>query len=158
FLSGHASHVHVLVRSDGLAASMSDYLVQRIDQSSRITLHPFTEVTELKGDRTLRKIIWNNSQTGESEEKDIGNIFVMIGAVPNTSWMGDCVDLDKKGFVLTGPDIADKHPKSPFSTSVDGIFAVGDVRSGSVKRVASGVGEGSVCVSAIHGYLADNAQ
>ncbi|MEM7636170.1 MAG: FAD-dependent oxidoreductase [Pseudomonadota bacterium] len=156
FLSGHASHVHVLVRSEGLAASMSDYLVQRIEQSSRITLHPFTEVTELKGDRSLRKIVWKNSQTGESEEKDIGNIFVMIGAVPNTAWMGDCVDLDKKGFVLAGLDIADRQPKSPFSTSVDGIFAVGDVRSGSVKRVASGVGEGSVCVSAIHGYLADN--
>lgn len=156
FLSGHASHVHVLVRSEGLAASMSDYLVQRIEQSSRITLHPFTEVTELKGDRSLRKIVWKNSQTGQTEEKNIGNIFVMIGAVPNTSWMGDCLDLDQRGFVLTGPDATDGQAKSPFSTSEDGIFAVGDVRSGSVKRVASGVGEGSVCISAIHGYLADN--
>ncbi len=80
----------------------------------------------------------------------------MIGAVPNTSWIGDCVELDEKGFVLTGADAADGQADSPFSTSQPGVFAVGDVRAGSVKRVASGVGEGSVCVSAIHAYLAEN--
>ncbi|RMB00676.1 FAD-dependent oxidoreductase [Eilatimonas milleporae] len=153
FLSGHARHVHILVRGDGLAASMSDYLVQRIDQSRRITLHCNAELTRLEGDRMLRRATWTDRRTGENVTKDISNIFVMIGAVPNTAWMGDCVDLDDKGFVLTGAGVC-KESASPFQTSVPGIFAVGDVRSGSVKRVASGVGEGSVCISAVHAYLA----
>ncbi len=153
FLSGFAKHVHVLVRSDGLAASMSDYLVQRIEQSSRITLHTHTEITELKGDRLLRQVVWKNSKTGETETKDIGNVFVMIGAVPNTDWMQDCVALDDKGFVVTGMPHERGQSPQPFDTSVAGIFAVGDVRSGSVKRVASGVGEGSVAISSVHRFL-----
>ncbi|EFL88245.1 FAD-dependent oxidoreductase [Ahrensia sp. R2A130] len=153
FLSGFASHVHVLVRGNGLADTMSDYLVQRIDQSSRITLHSHTEITALDGGRMLEQVTWKNSKTGESEIKEMGNVFVMIGAVPNTGWLGDCVELDERGFVLSGPK-ARKDADTPFDTSVSGVYAVGDVRSGSVKRVASGVGEGSVCISSVHQYLA----
>ncbi|MEL7253698.1 MAG: FAD-dependent oxidoreductase [Pseudomonadota bacterium] len=152
FLSSHARHVHVLIRGDSLAASMSDYLVQRIDQSPRITLHRNTELTALRGERKLEAVTWKNRITRETETKAISNIFVMIGAIPNTRWLGDLVETDKQGFVLTGAATGAGAP-SPFETSVSGIFAVGDVRSGSVKRVASGVGEGSVCVSDIHRYL-----
>ncbi|MGF1514228.1 MAG: FAD-dependent oxidoreductase [Elainellaceae cyanobacterium] len=166
FLSRSAAHVHVLVRSSGLAASMSDYLVSRIEQSSRITLHTNAELTALHGDRVLREVTWTNRESGQETRKEIGNVFVMIGAVPNTAWMDRCVLLDDRGFVLTGAGavpgagsaIADTlrgapREVSPFETSVPGIFAVGDVRSGSVKRVASGVGEGSVCISTVHAYL-----
>ncbi|MEO0459870.1 MAG: FAD-dependent oxidoreductase [Myxococcota bacterium] len=149
FLSNHAKHVHVLVRGPGLASSMSDYLVQRIEDSNRITLHTHCELIELHGERALKSAMWRDRQTQETTTLDISNIFVMIGAIPNTKWLGDCVELDDNGFVVTGRD-----GSSPFQTSVEGIFAVGDVRSGSVKRVASGVGEGSVCVSSVHRYLA----
>ncbi|MCQ8184492.1 FAD-dependent oxidoreductase [Parvularcula maris] len=158
FLSRHASHVHVLVRSDGLAASMSDYLVSRIEQSSRITLHTETELTALSGRRMLEEVTWRNRTSGEQETKAIGNVFVMIGAVPNTEWLGDCLELDERGFVRTGAAVSPRGDEAgPFDTSEPGIFAVGDVRSGSVKRVASGVGEGSVCISAVHAYLQDSA-
>lgn len=166
FLSRSAAHVHVLIRSDGLAASMSDYLVTRIEQSSRITLHANTEMSALHGDRILREVTWRNRESGEETRKEIGNVFVMIGAVPNTAWMDGCIQLDNRGFVLTGAGVvpepdsatADTPHKeirevSPFETSAPGIFAVGDVRSGSVKRVASSVGEGSVCISTVHTYL-----
>ncbi len=155
FLSGHAKHVHVLVRSDGLAASMSDYLVRRIDQSSRITLHTKTAIEALQGERLLDRVVWKHRDSGDTSTRDIHNVFVMIGAVPNTKWLGDCVALDERGFVLTGEAAEKGKAASPFATSTDGIFAVGDVRSGSVKRVASGVGEGSVCISSVHEYLAD---
>ncbi|WP_299631881.1 FAD-dependent oxidoreductase [uncultured Roseobacter sp.] len=152
FLARHANHVHILVRGDGIADSMSNYLVNRIDQSSRITLHTHTELSALQGDRMLEQLTFRNRQTGDEEVKDVSNLFVMIGAIPNTGWMGDCVALDDKGFVLTGHD-AKADSTSPFATSISGIFAVGDIRSGSVKRVASGVGEGSVCISHVHEYL-----
>ena len=169
FLSRFANHVHVLVRGEGLASTMSDYLVSRIEQSDRITLHPFSEVTELHGDSALRSIVWHNSETGEDTQKPVGNMFVMIGAVPNTGWLGDCVRLDERGFVLSGLAAIDpqehrgmngERPAEPsiFGTSRPGIFVVGDMRSGSVKRVASGVGEGSVCISAVHAYLDELAQ
>ncbi len=153
FLSGHAAHVHLLVRGSGLAATMSDYLIQRIENSARITLRPFTEITELVGTTSLDRVTWRNRQTGEAETRRIGNIFVMIGAEPNTDWLRGCVDLDSRGFVRTGADGEGKALASPFATTVPGIYAVGDVRSGSVKRVASGVGEGSVVVQAIHAFL-----
>ena len=166
FLSRSASHVHVLVRSDGLAASMSDYLVTRIEQSKRITLHTHSELSTLDGDRVLREVTWKNNKTGEETHKQVGGLFIMIGAAPNTEWMDDCVQLDENGFVLTGTGISDSSDNEiadslnampreglPFETSVPGVFAVGDVRSGSVKRVASSVGEGSVCISAVHTYL-----
>ncbi|MEO0370190.1 MAG: FAD-dependent oxidoreductase [Pseudomonadota bacterium] len=152
FLSSHARHVHVLIRGDSLADSMSDYLIRRIDQSSRITLHRNTELTKLHGDRKLKEVTWENRATQESETRPISNIFVMIGAVPNTGWLGDLVEKDQRGFIVTGTSTI-TGASLPFGTSVEGIFAVGDVRSGSVKRVASGVGEGSVCVSDIHRFL-----
>jgi thioredoxin reductase (NADPH) len=155
FLSQHARHVHMLVRSEGLAATMSDYLIQRIEASPKITLHSHTEITALDGDPFLERVTWTHRNTGESETRDIGNVFVMIGAVPNTAWLDGCVALDRGGFVITGRDGEGMALPSPYATEKPGIFAVGDVRSGSTKRVASGVGEGSVVVSAVHTYLAD---
>lgn len=154
FLSRTVGHVHILVRGEGLAATMSDYLVQRIEQSPKITLHARTEITALDGDKYLRRVTWTNRDTGASEKKDIGNLFVMIGAEPNTDWVADCLELDAKGFVRTGHAADGVSAVSPYATSRPGVFAIGDVRSGSVKRVASSVGEGSVVVSSIHQYLA----
>ena len=153
FLSSTAAHVHVLVRGSGLAATMSDYLVQRIESSPKITLHSHTEVTALVGDTTLREVTWTNRETGESKTRPIGNLFVMIGAEPNTEWLNGCLELDQRGFVVTGHDAGGRPLASPFATTIDGIYAVGDVRSGSTKRVASSVGEGSVVVQAIHRFL-----
>lgn len=147
FLARHAAHVHVLVRGPGLAATMSRYLIDRIEASEQITLHPFTEVTALEGDRVLTGLAWTNRNTGATEHRRVGALFVMIGAEPNTGWLEGCVDLDGGGFVQTGSGA------TYFCSSARGVFAVGDVRAGSVKRVASGVGEGSVVVSAIHRYL-----
>jgi thioredoxin reductase (NADPH) len=154
YLSGHAAHVHLLVRGKGLVATMSDYLIQRITGSSRITLRPFTEIVALEGEGALRHVTWRNRQDGTTERRAIANVFVMIGAQPNTDWLRGCVELDKGGFVRTGVDAEGRALASPFVTSVPGVYAVGDVRSGSVKRVASGVGEGSVVVQAIHAFLA----
>ncbi len=156
YLSGHASHVHVLVRGESLGASMSDYLVQRIDSSSRITLHTFTSLVELHGERLLERVTWESSATHQRETREVGNVFVMIGAVPNSDWLGGCVETDGRGFVRTGADVEGHAPSSPFETSVPGVFAVGDVRSGSVKRVASGVGEGSVAIQSVHRWLAED--
>jgi thioredoxin reductase (NADPH) len=153
FLSRTVRHVHIVVRGEGLAATMSDYLVQRIESSPRITLHPFTEVTALEGEHDLREVTLTNRQSGESRAYPISNLFLMIGAEPNTDWLGGCLTLDAKGFIETGKDADGKALGSPFATTKPGIFAVGDVRSGSVKRVASGVGEGSVVVQAIHQFL-----
>ncbi len=163
FLSRHAAHVHILVRGTGLAASMSDYLVGRIEASDRITLHTETEVTALKGGRHLEQVEWTDRRTGAVERRDIHNVFLLLGAVPNTGWLAGCgVALDERGFVQVGaeagPDAADpvwsgRRPHV-LETSRPGIFAVGDVRAGSVKRVASAVGEGSVVVSSVHQVLA----
>jgi len=147
YLSRTAAHVHVLVRGPGLAATMSDYLVQRIDRSPKITLHTATEITALDGGDRLRTVTWTNRETGASEAKAIGNIFLMIGAVPNTDWLDGCLGLDDKKFVVTGDS------GSPYATSQPGMWAVGDVRAGSVKRVASGVGEGSVVIADVHRFL-----
>jgi thioredoxin reductase (NADPH) len=153
FLSRTAAHVHVLVRASGLAATMSDYLVQRIRQSPKITLHAKTEITALEGDDRLRKVTWTSRDTGESETRSISNVFVMIGAAPNTDWLDGCLALDAKGFIQTGKDADGTTLASPYATTRPGIFAVGDVRSGSVKRVASVVGEGSVVIQAVHQFL-----
>ncbi|MEM8750638.1 MAG: FAD-dependent oxidoreductase [Pseudomonadota bacterium] len=157
FLSGYAKHVHILIRREGLEATMSDYLVRRIHQSTKISLHPNSELSSLQGDRVLETVSWTNNQTNAVTEKPITNVFVMIGAVPNTAWLGDCVELDNRGFIVTGSNVQQGTSAPPFQSSIPGIYAVGDVRSGSIKRVASGVGEGSVCVSGIHAYLAENA-
>ena len=163
FLSRHAAHVHILVRGEGLAASMSDYLVGRIEASDRITLHTHTEIAALSGERHLERVHWVNRRTGETQERTISNVFLMLGAVPNTDWLRDCgMALDRGGFVRVGADAgADAEDarwagRGPhvLETNLPGIFAVGDVRAGSVKRVASAVGEGSVVVSSVHQVLA----
>ena len=157
FLSRSASHVHMLVRGHSLATSMSAYLIRRLESSSQVTLHYSTEISALQGEPFLDKVVWRNRETGEQSTHKIGNIFVMIGAVPNSDWLAGCLELDARGFVVTGAAQAGAHgaAASQFATNRPGIYAVGDVRSGSVKRVASGVGEGSVVVSTIHQYLAD---
>ncbi len=117
FLAQHARHVHVLVRSSGLAASMSDYLIGRINSSSRITLHTRTEIVALAGNRSLEVVTWKNLQTGETETRPIRRVFLMLGAVPNTDWLRGCIEMDEKGFILTGaaveaaPDWALKRPR-----------------------------------------------
>lgn len=159
FLSQHADHVHMLVRGPELAASMSDYLVGRIHASPRITLYQNTELFEIDGDEAMQSAAWRHRETGEVTRACVAHIFVMIGAVPNTDWLDGCLALDDNGFVLTGrtAEACAECARAPyaFETSRPGIFAVGDVRAGSVKRVASGVGEGSVCVSDIHKVLAE---
>lgn len=152
FLSAIAKHVHLILRGPSLAATMSQYLISRIVHSPHITLHTHTEIEHLDGDHALRCATWKNRLTGEQETRDIGSLFVMIGAEPNTGWLYGRLALDKKGFILTGTDVAFEN--SRYATSVPGVYAVGDVRADSVKRVASAVGEGSVVVSDIHRYLA----
>jgi len=152
FLARSAKHVHMLVRGAGLAATMSDYLVQRIERSDRITLYPHSEVTALAGDASLRSVTWTDRQSARETTRPATSVFVMIGAEPNTQWAAGCLDLDPQGFVRTGAQVG-ADADSPYATSRPGVYAVGDVRSGSVKRVASGVGEGSVVVQSIHRYL-----
>jgi len=153
FLSRSVAHVHIMVRAPGLAATMSDYLVQRIESSPKISLHARTEITALHGGATLEAVTWTDRGTREATTQPIRNVFVMIGAEPNTDWVQGCLALDEKGFIRTGFDSEGRALESPYATARPGIFAVGDVRSGSTKRVASGVGEGSVVVQAIHRFL-----
>jgi thioredoxin reductase (NADPH) len=153
FLAGSAKHVHVLVRGPGLAATMSDYLVQRIVNSPRISVHTRSEVTGLGGDGYLREVTWIDHKTSTQQTRAVSGLFVMIGAEPNTEWLRGCVELDGNGFVRTGLAADGPAAPSPYATSRTGVYAVGDVRSGSVKRVASGVGEGSVVVQSIHQFL-----
>lgn len=160
FLSRSVAHLYMIVRGPCLGATMSDYLVQRIEASPRITLLTHTEIVGLEGERTLESVTWMNRTKHEETRKPISNVFAMLGARPNTDWLRGCIDLDTTGFVLTAASLTEGSARpgtflgaSPFATSVEGIFAVGDVRSGSVKRVASAVGEGSVVVQAIHQYL-----
>jgi thioredoxin reductase (NADPH) len=163
FLSSTARRVYILVRGSGLAETMSRYLIRRIDENSAIDVRTRTQIVALDGNVKLERIQWRNDQTGEVESHDIGCVFMMTGAVPNTAWLNGCLALDENGFVKTGPDLgADdlataKWPlaRSPYllETSRPGIFAVGDVRSGNVKRVASAVGEGSIAVAFVHQAL-----
>jgi thioredoxin reductase (NADPH) len=157
FLSRTSAHVHVLVRGKGLAATMSDYLVQRIEQSSKITVHPRTEITALEGDERLREVTWSHRDSHEHTTKIVGNVFTMIGAEPNTDWLRGCIELDGKGFVNTGRRADGMALASPYATGKPGLFAIGDVRSGSTKRVASSVGEGAVVIQAVHQYLNPDA-
>lgn len=152
FLSRYAKHVHIMVRGTSMAASMSHYLLTRLEQDPKVTIHTSTQVEQLDGNTQLARVTAHNAATGATFDIDCSAMFVMVGAVPNTDWLKDFVALDEKGFVITGTS---ECPSSgPFATSCPGVFAVGDVRSGSVKRVASAVGEGSVVVSNVHQYLA----
>ena len=152
FLSGVARHVHHIVRGPSLHASMSQYLISRIERSPRITVHTHSEMVGLEGQGSLESVTWMNRESGEAVQKPISSVFVMIGAEPNSGWVYGTVKLDEKGFVLTGGPWG--FEATSFATSIPGIYAVGDIRAESVKRVASAVGEGSVVISNIHRYLA----
>jgi thioredoxin reductase (NADPH) len=163
FLAQMTKRVHVLIRSSSLAESMSRYLIRRIEESPNIILRIHTEIVALEGDDHLESIRWQNNQTGQSEEHKIRHVFIMTGADPNTSWLDGCIALDSKGFIKTGPDLSQENlstaqwslARQPYllETSLPGVLAVGDVRGGSIKRVASAVGEGSTAISIIHKVL-----
>ncbi|HJT47170.1 MAG TPA: FAD-dependent oxidoreductase [Nitrososphaeraceae archaeon] len=163
FLAQTAKRVYILVRSNSLAASMSRYLIRRIEKSPNIILRPQAEIVAVDGKDHLDYVYWRNSQRGQTEKQKISHIFIMTGADPNTSWLDDCIALDDKGFIKTGPDLSPDNlsmarwplTRQPYllETTLPGVFAVGDVRGGSIKRVASAVGEGSTAVSFVHKVL-----
>ncbi len=168
FLSQSAAKVYMLVRSRELSMTMSRYLIQRITENPVIELHYNTEIVGLEGDDRLERVSWLDRITGERSSHEIGNLFIMTGAAPKTAWLQGCVALDDKGFILTGRDLdaAAGAVHLPFAwpltrmpqmleTSLPGIFAVGDVRSGNLKRVASAVGEGAIAVHLVHKALAE---
>jgi thioredoxin reductase (NADPH) len=159
FLSQHTAKVHMLVRGPSLAASMSRYLIDRIEATPNIELRPHTELTQLRGDAGagLAGVTWRDRRQGIEQEAALRNVFLFVGAEPETEWLKGCgVALDSKGFVLTGDKAVrdDGKAPAPLETSVPGAFAVGDVRSGSVKRVGGAIGEGAAAVSMIHQRLA----
>jgi thioredoxin reductase (NADPH) len=163
FLAETAKHVHLLVRKDDVAETMSRYLVRRIEDHPSITVRTRTEIVALDGDRHLERVQWRDSQTGIVETHDVRHVFMMTGAVPNTGWLNGCVALDGRGFIKTGPDVSPEEltaagwplarPPYLLETNRPGVFAVGDVRGGNVKRVASAVGEGSIAVAFVHQVL-----
>jgi thioredoxin reductase (NADPH) len=164
YLSQTASKVHILVRSSQLSDTMSRYLIQRIEENPSIELHFRTEIVGLDGDSQLETVTWQDKTTGETSTHDIRHVFIMAGASPRTEWLQGCVAMDSKGFILTGRDldpvIQDYHwplPRVPqmLETSLPGVFAVGDVRAGNVKRVAAAVGEGSISIYLVHRVLAE---
>jgi thioredoxin reductase (NADPH) len=154
FLSRSAAHVHVLVRGGSLAASMSAYLVQRLEQTPNITIHYRTQVTGLYGEGALQSVAIHSAEDGQDWVLNARAVFVMVGAAPNTAWLQGRVAVDGNGFVLTGAEAGEAAAvRGRYATSCPGIYAVGDVRAGSVKRVASGVGEGSVVISEVWRHL-----
>jgi thioredoxin reductase (NADPH) len=164
FLSQTARKVYMLVRSGQLADTMSRYLIQRIEENPAIELHFKTEITALEGDEHLERIIWRDKSSGETTVHDIRHVFIMAGASPRTEWLRSCIALDDKGFILTGRDLdnatgapvwTQTRPPYMLETSLPGVFAVGDVRAGNVKRVASAVGEGSIAIHLVHRALAE---
>jgi thioredoxin reductase (NADPH) len=167
FLAQSSAKVHLLVRSQKLSDSMSQYLIGRIEAHPRIEIHYRTRIIGLSGAGHLEHIQWRDDARDESKSSPIRHVFVMAGAAPRTEWLEDSFVLDNKGFIVTGPDLAGflaedqwSLPRAPLllETSVPGIFAVGDTRAGSVKRVASAVGEGSMAVHLVHRYLAERAE
>ncbi|TLY33102.1 MAG: cyclic nucleotide-binding domain-containing protein [Nitrospirae bacterium] len=163
FLAETARRVHMVIRSSGLADTMSRYLIRRIEDHPAIVRHAHTEIVSLEGNGHLERVGWRDNQTGSLKTHGIRHVFTMTGAVPSTHWLEGCVALDDKGFIKTGPDLlpedlaAARWPlaRAPhlLETSRPGVFAIGDVRSGSLKRVASAVGEGSVAIAAVHQVL-----
>jgi thioredoxin reductase (NADPH) len=163
FLSGTAGHVYMLIRSEALSDKMSRYLIRRIEENPAITLHTNTEISALEGNGRLERVQWRNNKTGKSEGRSIRHVFVMTGASPNTQWLDGCATQDMQGFLKTGPaltpeDLVSAHwplVRAPhlYETSLPGVLAVGDVRSGNTKRIASAVGEGSIAISFIHQVL-----
>lgn len=163
FLAQTARRVHILIRSGGLAASMSRYLIRRIEENPVIELHAHTELSSLEGDHHLESLSWRNNQTGDVERHTIRHVFFMAGGIPSTRWLNGCVVCDDKGFIKTGHDLSREElavarwplsrPPHLLETSLPGVFAAGDVRSGGIKRVASAVGEGSITISFVHQVL-----
>ncbi|HEY5809875.1 MAG TPA: NAD(P)/FAD-dependent oxidoreductase, partial [Povalibacter sp.] len=167
FLASSCSHVHIVIRAPSLAESMSHYLIRRIEENPHITLHTQTELTALEGAERLERVSWYCRATDERCTEDIGHLFLMTGAVPNTDWLRKCVTLDDKKFIRTGSDLTredleragwplQRSPHLP-ETTLPGVFAVGDVRAGNTKRVASAVGEGSICVQFVHRVIPELA-
>lgn len=164
YLSQTAGKVHILVRSHALAETMSRYLIQRIEENPSIELHYHTEIAGMEGEKHLERVIWRDKVTGETSSHDIRHIFIMAGASPRTDWLKGCLRMDPKGFILTGRDLEAANgdaawplERGPYmlETSLPGVFAVGDVRAGNVKRVASAVGEGSIAIHLVHRALAE---
>jgi len=163
FLSQTAMRVHMLVRADDVASRMSRYLIRRIEENQKIVVHTRTEIVALEGTDHLERVLWRDNTSGSVETNAIRHVFIMTGAVPNTTWLRGCVALDARGFIKTGPDLsrddlAAAHwplarPPHLLETSLPGVFAVGDVRGGNIKRVASAVGEGSIAVAFVHQVL-----
>ena len=163
FLASTARRVHMLVRGQGLADTMSRYLIRRIEENPAIVLRTRAQIVALEGNGALERVKWRDDQNGEIESHDIGHVFVMTGANPNTRWLAGCLAVDEKGFVKTGPDLSSDElakakwpltrPPYLLETSRPGIFAVGDVRGGNIKRVASAVGEGSIAIAFVHQVL-----
>ncbi len=163
FLASTASSVNMLVRGPGLADTMSRYLIRRIEENPAIVLRTRTEIVKLEGSSSLERVRWRDQQTAQTESHELKHVFMMTGADPNTRWLDRCIALDDKGFVKTGPNLSPDElasakwplarPPYLLETSRPGIFAVGDVRSGNVKRVASAVGEGSIAVAFVHQVL-----
>ena len=160
YLAQTAKRVHVVVRAGGLAATMSRYLVRRIEEHPTISVHPRTEIVALEGAQHLERVVWRDNETGATQTHAIRHVFLMTGALPNTAWLNGCIALDAKGFIKTGADLLpdDLHAarwapsRRPYllETSQPGVLAVGDVRAGNIKRVAAAVGEGSIAVRFVH--------
>jgi len=164
YLSQTGHKVTMLVRSGRLSDTMSRYLIQRIEENPGIELHYKTEITALEGDTHLERVTWQDKSTGETSVHDIRHVFIMAGASPRTEWLRGCLTLDDKGFILTGRDLdgipgtqASTGGRAPsmLETSLPGVFAVGDVRSGNLKRVASAVGEGAIAIYLVHRALVE---
>jgi thioredoxin reductase (NADPH) len=163
FLAEAARRVHMVIRSTGLADTMSRYLIRRIEDHPAIVRHVRTEIVSLEGNGHLERVGWRDNETGRVETHGIRHVFTMTGAVPSTRWLGGCLTLDDKGFIKTGPDLSPEElaaarwplARAPhlLETSRPGVFAIGDVRAGSLKRVASAVGEGSIAIAAVHQVL-----
>jgi len=167
YLAATCKRVNLLVRADGLADSMSQYLIRRIADTPNIILRTRTEITSLEGQEQLTRVTWKTAPGNVPETHEIGHVFLMTGALPCTNWLKSCVALNEKGFVRTGSDLraedlpaakwTDARQPQFFETSVPGVFAVGDVRCGSVKRVAAAVGEGSACIQQVHRVLSESS-
>jgi thioredoxin reductase (NADPH) len=159
--------VYMLVRGKELSETMSRYLIQRIVENPGIELHLETEIVGLAGDSHLERVTWRDRATGKESAHDIRHVFVMAGASPRTDWLRECLALDERGFVLTGRDLDPvlataplkwplSRPPAMLETSLPAVYAVGDIRSGNVKRVASAVGEGSISIHLVHLALTDD--
>jgi thioredoxin reductase (NADPH) len=154
FLSGHAAKVWMLVRGSGVAESMSKYLMDRVASVPNVELHTRSEIIDVTGAREsgIESVTWRHRDTNERQTRPVRHVFLFLGADPATSWLRDCpIALDDKGFVITG------EAASPLQSSVPGVFAIGDVRAGSVKRVGGAIGEGAAAVALIHRFLARQA-